>query len=212
MSWTTSQLLFSVFFVSLVGSWHCGMMCSGFSTSISRSSTLRLVGYHFGRLLSYVGLGGAVGFVGEKMLTSHSILFKAFAILFGLFLFLLFIQSLKQNISSSLGAPLPFLKKGMLWAYRSPGSSFLLGFLSVFLPCGWLYGFLFAAAAAGSLEAGALTMLMFWLGGLPILIAVPIYFRSHLEKINGRYQRYFQSAIFLCAFVSWAGFWIHSSQ
>jgi uncharacterized protein len=47
-----------------------------------------------------------------------------------------------------------------------------LGLLAACLPCGWLYGFVLAAAATGDPVAGALVMSVFWLGTLPALLLV----------------------------------------
>src|SRR5690606_10362020 len=44
-----------------------------------------------------------------------------------------------------------------------------LGLLSALLPCGWLYAFVLGAAATGSALAGALVLLTFWSGTVPIL-------------------------------------------
>jgi uncharacterized protein len=45
-----------------------------------------------------------------------------------------------------------------------------VGLLTALLPCGWLYLFAMLAAATGDMVAGALVMLAFWLGSLPLLV------------------------------------------
>ncbi len=47
-----------------------------------------------------------------------------------------------------------------------------IGFLSGFLPCGWLYLFVLAAAGTESAMHGSVVMLAFWIGTLPILTAL----------------------------------------
>jgi len=48
------------------------------------------------------------------------------------------------------------------------------GLLTTLLPCGWLYAFVATAAAAGSAAGGALVMLAFWAGTLPVLVALGV--------------------------------------
>jgi sulfite exporter TauE/SafE len=50
----------------------------------------------------------------------------------------------------------------------------VVGLLTTLLPCGWLYAFAITAAGTGSPAVGALTMAVFWLGTLPMLIAVGV--------------------------------------
>jgi sulfite exporter TauE/SafE len=50
----------------------------------------------------------------------------------------------------------------------------LVGLLTVFLPCGWLYLFAIAAAGTGSPWWGAAVMGAFWLGTVPVLSLVGV--------------------------------------
>lgn len=49
--------------------------------------------------------------------------------------------------------------------------SFLWGFSSTFLPCGWLYLFVMASAAASTPSMTIAMMVAFWIGTLPLLTA-----------------------------------------
>ena len=44
--------------------------------------------------------------------------------------------------------------------------------LTGFLPCGWLWAFVVAAAGTGSALGGALVMAVFWLGTVPAMTGV----------------------------------------
>ena len=79
----------------------------------------------------------------------------------------------------------PWLKE----IFASKHSQFLTGFLSIFLPCGWLWTFLSAAATTGSATKGALLMLVFWLGGLPAFSAIELYFKKSFEKASPRVRQ-----------------------
>jgi sulfite exporter TauE/SafE len=48
----------------------------------------------------------------------------------------------------------------------------VVGLLSGFLPCGWLWAFVVTAAGTGSALKGAVVMAAFWAGTVPALIAV----------------------------------------
>lgn len=57
-----------------------------------------------------------------------------------------------------------------LLAKQSPAvRAYGIGFLTTFLPCGWLYLFALVAAATGSPLMGAVVMAAFWVGTLPAL-------------------------------------------
>jgi sulfite exporter TauE/SafE len=57
----------------------------------------------------------------------------------------------------------------------------LIGLLTTLLPCGWLYAFVVTAAGTAHPVSGALTMFVFWLGTLPMLIAIG----AGVQKLSG---------------------------
>jgi sulfite exporter TauE/SafE len=50
----------------------------------------------------------------------------------------------------------------------------VIGLLTGALPCGWLYGFAVTAAGTGSALAGALLMIVFWAGTLPVMVGLGV--------------------------------------
>jgi uncharacterized protein len=48
----------------------------------------------------------------------------------------------------------------------------VVGLLTALLPCGWLYLFALLAAGTGSIQLGALVMVAFWLGSIPLLVGL----------------------------------------
>lgn len=214
MTSTSLFILASIFVTSLVGSWHCALMCGGFSYSFTSGQASRLTLYHLGRMLSYTALGGVAGKFGEVLLHGNSPVLRIISFLF-FFLILGFfatsiIRIFKPHLFASPSNSLPqnFLKNLFVRSINLPGSGFFIGVLTVFLPCGWLYGFLLAAASSGSLEAGALTMFVFWLGGLPALTLAPIYFRKSFQKIPPRLRPALESLVIFSALLSWSGFYL----
>lgn len=47
-----------------------------------------------------------------------------------------------------------------------------VGLLTALLPCGWLYLFALLAAGTGSIATGALVMIAFWIGSVPLLVGL----------------------------------------
>jgi sulfite exporter TauE/SafE len=89
-------------------------------------------------------------------------------------------------------APLPaFLKDAVARGHRvafglSPAHRALaVGMLTTLLPCGWLYAFAVTAAGTASPAWGAVTMAVFWLGTLPVMVALG----SSLQAITGALGR-----------------------
>jgi sulfite exporter TauE/SafE len=73
--------------------------------------------------------------------------------------------------------------------FSKSSSSFALGLLSMFLPCGWLYTYVLAAAASQSPCSGALVMFLFWLGTIPALSAFPIFAKKAIALSNKTKQK-----------------------
>ncbi|MCB0338867.1 MAG: sulfite exporter TauE/SafE family protein [Bdellovibrionales bacterium] len=189
--------LFTIFVASLLGSPHCAGMCGGFVLFNSGQSQDRFLShllYNFGRLLTYLFLGLMAGALGHSLdtagagfgfqrlaayLTGGLLIFWGILLLTGRFSkissggFRGKISSLYSRVikSSSLSP-----------AYRS----LALGLLSTLLPCGWLYAFVAVAAGSGSAFSGALVMLFFWLGTLPILLSIGRISRA----VTVRFGRY----------------------
>src|SRR5690606_29474112 len=72
----------------------------------------------------------------------------------------------------------PFIKK----------SPFLLGLLTVSLPCGWLYSFLMLSAQMPTLSGALGLTVIFWISSLPIFFAVNTLMSGLILK-SGPQQR-----------------------
>lgn len=176
---------FAVLGASLMGSGHCVAMCGGLILMVGRDRK-GIVFYHLGRLAGYSSLGCLAGFLGSSFLKSSD--YTVFSWI----------------ASVSLGFGFTFIGT-RLWVGKSlhlfrlpnqvlqkvsrvgPGAT---GFLSVFLPCGWLHTFVLGAVATGSALLGALYLAVFWMGTLPALSAGPLAFSRVFQPMARRWPRF----------------------
>jgi len=184
----TAAALLLVFSASVMGSFHCAAMCGGFSLGLVRpgqtqSSLLRLSAYHFGKLFTYVFIGGVAGVLGAALIENAVVRAAqaAFAAVAGSLIVVVGLQTLGlapgQNIVNRIASRLwlgPFLGP-IFQTFRQRDSldgAFFLGLFNGFLPCGFVYTFALTAAGSGSFTAALLVMLAFGLGTAPMLLAV----------------------------------------
>ncbi len=172
-------MLLSAVIFGLLGSFHCVGMCGpiAFLLPVDRDNNLRkslqIVLYHLGRLLAYGTMGIAFGIVGKSF--SLFGFQQQLSILVGIVM-LVFIfvpySGFKSNyvtrslyrivgkVKSSLGQE---LKK------KRPDTFFTVGFLNGFLPCGLVYMAVFGAIASGNVHEGAIYMVLFGVGTIPLM-------------------------------------------
>ncbi len=179
-------LLAAVFVASLAGSLHCAGMCGGLVAFVTAGNTTRgfvpvQLLYHLSRGAAYLVLGGIAGALGAAVDFSGTSLGigRSAVILAGVLMVAYGVAGLLRNAGwLRAKAVLPpllarlFARGHRYAAARGPLlRASLVGGLTAALPCGWLYAFVLTAAASGSPWTGALVMLAFWLGTLPVLIA-----------------------------------------
>lgn len=179
-----------ILIASLLGSAHCVGMCGGLVISFAKDAK-GLALYHFGRLMSYAALGAIAGMLGSTVFNtpiSRQMPWIA-SVLFGI---LLIVVGLRRLTGKPLHLILPhFIANGasrlMARSVRNTNARtgvFLLGALSAFLPCGWLYTFVLAAAATKSPLLGATSLTLFWAGTVPALSAAPMLFNKLTARIR----------------------------
>jgi sulfite exporter TauE/SafE len=187
--------LFPVFVVGLLGSVHCAGMCGGIVGALSvrtgvpvplvrapeRPAIANVLAYNAGRIGSYMLAGVLAGGVGQG---AHALAplpalqagawWLANLMLAALGLYLMgawqglarleqggqlvwrHVQPLLRRVGP-LDGPRRMLAAGALWGW---------------LPCGMVYSMLVTAMLSGSALAGALIMLAFGLGTLPMLLSL----------------------------------------
>lgn len=201
--------LAAAFVAGLAGSAHCLGMCGGIVAAIGLGTAgadagpARGIGYALlyngGRIASYTVAGVLVGSVGMlaggaiqspatgvvlRVLTGAVLVAIGLQVAFGLRL----LQPIERLGYRLWARVAPLARHAM--GRRGPLAALGLGALWGWLPCGLVYGMLFAAlAAANPLEAGGL-MAAFGLGTAPAMVATGA-FASRFRRLAGdtRFRR-----------------------
>lgn len=204
------DLIGSLFVAGLIGGGaHCVAMCGPFVLAQSvarleatpaaamsefhRVSGAALVPYHLGRMTTYMGLGALAAALAGGFITASGMkwLSAAFLVLAAVLFLGYGVRRLAVRLPGSSGG-------GEGWWSRHVGArvrplferpvglrGYGLGVALGFLPCGFLYGALAAAAASGSALAGGLVMGAFAIGTVPALLVVGL--AGHV--VGRRWQR-----------------------
>lgn len=183
----------AAFIVGMFGGVHCIGMCGGivsaltFSLPSNRRQNMgsllpMLLAYNTGRISGYMLAGALMGGLGATFLAvldpdsvaTFNLGLKIFAALFMVALGL-YLAGIWQGVAQ-------VEKAGrVLWRWieplgrrfmpvDSPAKALPLGFIWGWLPCGLVYSVLAWTFSAGSVAKGALLMLAFGLGTLPVLL------------------------------------------
>lgn len=192
-------LALAVLVASLLGSVHCAAMCGAFvcfyasAESASTPSSWRdaagaHAAYNLGRLVSYLMLGVAGGTVGHALNAAGMFagIQRTAAIVAGT----LMIIWGGYSLVVALGVRVHTVAVPDAWRRAMGGALLRLrgqppvvraaatGLATTLLPCGWLYAFVVTAAATGSASGGAMVMSVFWIGTLPVMLAVGLGARA----------------------------------
>jgi uncharacterized protein len=170
--------------LGFIGSLHCAGMCGPIALALplnDRSWFARISGgllYNAGRTITYALLGAIVGLAGLGLALGGmqqwvSIILGSLMILAVIVPRLGSIGKKAVSVTDSLTGKLkkPFIK---LFKMRTYGSLFMIGLLNGFLPCGLVYIALAGALVMSHVHQGALYMLFFGLGTIPMMLAIAI--------------------------------------
>lgn len=194
-----TALVVAIVVASAVGSLHCAGMCGAFlaiaiTTPGERPRFAPQAAYHLGRLTTYLLMGAAAGALGSLMNLGGvmSGVGPVAALLAGL---------------TMLGFGLLTLLRLRGWTVRLPGvpsglsrlasagvgramelpvvpRAAAIGLLTTLLPCGWLYAFVATAAGTGHVVSGMGAMAAFWVGTLPVMLALGVGVRTALGALG----------------------------
>jgi sulfite exporter TauE/SafE len=172
-------VLAGVLLASLLGSVHCGAMCSAFAC-LANGGGGRGAFYHGGRLAAYLLLGTAAGLIGVGLdragliasVQRTAALVTSVALIGWGMVQLRQALRARRTVSASpwAGTLARLLHRTSAWDPRARATA--IGLTTGLLPCGWLWAFVATAMGTGSPARGALVMLVFWAGTVPMLAAV----------------------------------------
>jgi sulfite exporter TauE/SafE len=198
-----TALILPIFLLSLTGSLHCAGMCGAFvalAVENERDTVPRWrlqAAYHLGRLATYLMLGAAAGVAGQALDLAGALIGsqRVAAALAGAMMIGFGLLSLGRALGGGwrIGhLPLPpLLERWAVAGQRAAGKlaplprAAAIGLLTTFLPCGWLWIFVSAAAGTASWQRGVLVMAVFWVGTLPVLVTLGASFGG-LSRLLGK--------------------------
>jgi len=192
-------MLWSAIILGLLGSFHCIGMCGpiAFMLPVDRTNSTKKVIqisiYHLGRVLAYSLIGLIFGLVGKSLCIFG--LQQQLSIVIGIIMIvvvLIPVQTFnKYNFSKPIYKIISKVKSALGKALKKKtADTFLtIGFLNGFLPCGLVYMAVFASITTGNAFQGALYMMLFGLGTIP-LMTTAIYLGKFLNAaIKQRIQK-----------------------
>ena len=165
----------ALFVLGLMTSLHCVAMCGGINLAQSASaaqagnkvSQANLL-YNGGRLISYTTVGGIVGAIGSVFRLSIPVQ-AAIQIFAAIFMALMALNLLDIEFLRGWVPTLPDSLRNRLMRHGTH-SSFYVGLLNGFMPCGPLQAMQLYALSTGNWQTGALSMLCFCLGTTPLML------------------------------------------
>lgn len=191
MGQTTS--LFLLFLVGLLTGFHCISMCGGFMISYSAKNAIKgekgmkqhLI-YGFSKTVSYTIIGAIFGLIGSIFLFTPQ-LRGTVAILAGIFMIFYAFSMMGIKFFRRFQFNPKWLTKIATkkheGKYKAPMMTGLLN--GLFIACGPLQAMYIYAAGTGSMTAGAVSLMAFGLGTLPVLLG----FGGLTNVISGKMTR-----------------------
>lgn len=186
----TESTYFIAFTFGFLGSTHCAPMCGGIVGVLSQQTNhaphqaiTKTLSYNAGRILSYSFIGLIAGAISQAALSPFDMqammlfskyLTSLFMLAFGFYLFgwLNFLSYLEQ-LGQRLWKRISPLGRQLLPIQNKRGA-FFLGLIWGWLPCGLVYSALAWSLASAHPLSGALIMLYFGLGTLPMLLTMGV--------------------------------------
>jgi len=170
----------TAFFLGLVGSLHCAGMCGPLALALPHAGNRPghyLTGraaYNLGRIVTYCLLGLFFGLLGKTLLLAGAQRWLSIAL--GVALLVGLFTSRKLALWRPVSGLVERLKSRMstLLRHRSFDALLVLGLLNGLLPCGLVYVACAGATAIGDLFHGALYMLTFGVGTVPMMLTISL--------------------------------------
>ncbi len=183
-------------------------MCGGLVTA-SCDKNKDIVRYQLGRLLGYLLIGAFAGYLGSLIKFENASPFVS--ILPGMTIGLLFLFWGIQNLRGKKAElPMPkfmgkfysFLWRKLVFKNVSFSKSFFTGLISIFLPCGLLYGVALGTMALQHPLLALSSMFFFWLGTVPSMVIAPSIFQKILAPLKSKLPKTYAISLILIGVVT----------
>lgn len=176
-------LLWTGLSVGFLGSFHCAGMCGPIALALPgaggdwKKQVAGKLAYNIGRTLTYSMMGAAAGYIGGTFASNG---WQSLISIISGVLILIVVLLLNQRTSILLNSRLSAFTHGFksvlgkLLRKKGLHTLFLIGFINGILPCGFVYLALAGAATAQSSLQGALYMVLFGFGTLPMMLFISL--------------------------------------
>ena len=193
--------------IGLIGSFHCIGMCGPIVVALplkKHNLLSKITGailYNSGRVLTYSFIGILFGLLGRGISLAGfqqwtSILLGIAMIISVLFPFFFREKIIIGNLFSGFASRLiGRLKK--LFTDRSYSSLLMIGILNGLLPCGLVYVAIAGAISSGTVITGALFMMLFGIGTIPLLLIATLASDAIGQRIRSKMQRVVPYFVFM---------------
>ena len=202
-------MLISALIFGLLGSFHCIGMCGpiAFMLPIDRANQtkkiLQVSVYHIGRLVTYGILGLLFGLLGKGF---YLFGFQQYlSIIIGVLMILMIVLPKKTINKFSITKPIYKLLSGVKnrlgkeLKKKRVDTFFTIGFLNGFLPCGLVYMAIFASIATANAFEGAIYMILFGLGTIPLMTAFVYLGNFTTGLVRKKIQQFIPVAVVVIA-------------
>ncbi len=198
--------LVALFATGLFTSVHCIAMCGGINLSQSVGTSESAEGkfkkpllYNLGRVISYTVIGGIVGGLGSVLFVSQTM--KGIIMLIAAVFMILMSLSMLGWLPWWLVPRLPRIFTKQANKAKKGKGPLVVGLLNGLLPCGPLQAMQLYALSTGSLLMGALSMMLFALGTVPLMLGAGLVFSTLKGKFTRGISRVSAVLVMLIAFV-----------
>jgi len=205
------ELYIFALMTGIVGSLHCIGMCGPIAIALplgNKGILSRISGglaYNIGRILTYGILGALFGLLGQGIEMAG--LQQWASILLGIAMILSVIApavfrgkvKFEQFFFGYAGKMISSFRK--LFTISSIPSLFLIGLLNGLLPCGLVYIAIAGAINTNNVISGILYMIIFGIGTIPIMLAIPLLGNMVGNTFRKKYSKVLSGFIVLLGIV-----------
>lgn len=195
----------------LVGSLHCIGMCGPIAIALplgNKGIIVRIAGglsYNIGRIITYGVLGAIFGLLGQGIemagLQQWASILLGIAMILSIVAPAIFRGKIKfeQLFFGYTGKMMGSFRR--LFTINSIPSLFLIGLLNGLLPCGLVYIAIAGAINTNDIVNGIIYMIIFGIGTIPIMLAIPLLGNLVGNAFRKRYSKVLSGFIIILGII-----------